>query len=117
MHKVCRFTSRCKPKPLEPPTTQSDAWQLFYETCYGILNLGECQVEDATLHYLWHKLAGHVKTTGNQNKELWILARQVAYWSMLPHINSKNKNFTPQKLIEFPWEKEKKRQKLKQRKT
>ena len=44
------------------------------------------------------------------------MARQVAYWSMLPHVNGKNKKFTPQQLTEFPWEKEKKRKALKKQK-
>ena len=46
-----------------------------------------------------------IKAKTNNDREAWVIGRQVAYWSILPHLGKKR--IKPQDLGAFSWEKSK----------
>ena len=51
-------------------------------------------------------LAAKIKAKQRDDREAWVIGRQIAYWSILPHIGKRT--IKPTDLGRFAWEKQKK---------
>jgi len=47
-------------------------------------------------------LQARIKAKQRDDRETWVQARQIAYWSILPHLGKKR--LKPQDLAKFAWE-------------
>jgi hypothetical protein len=81
------------------------------------MHLDESTAQHAGIDYLHLRLCGILAMHDKQSRQAWEIARQQAYWTILPHIDVKRqKQFKAKSLGEFPWEKAeaKRQEKLKQ---
>lgn len=62
---------------------------------------------DATPRELWNRLHGWQEMQLKQHRERWEQARFCAYWSLVPHVDSRKRELKITDIAKFPWEKEK----------
>lgn len=61
--------------------------------------MSESEFWDTTPRYL----QARIKAKQRDSNEAWVIARQIAYWSILPHMGKKR--IKPYDLARFEWEK------------
>jgi len=61
--------------------------------------MSESEFWDTTPRYL----QARIKAKQRDSNEAWVIARQIAYWSILPHMGKKR--IKPYDLARFDWEK------------